>query len=255
MLPSNHLHPEPLLPQYMLRAADSIAKSALCFTSQPQAPVTPPRNRPSSAPALAASPLSKTASMGSEDIAGCAMVRAGSTLWAAEGASKQAAVAAEDAVGRGAERAAEAVGTAAGQVASAADQVLQGVRAAAGQVGEGAAESATDSVRQVMEAGKEAAQAVVSEAMQAAHTAEDAAAAAISEAAEVVSGVRQTAAGAAAKAAEDVKQASTEVRTWCACVAGHRYVVNHYTRRCCMHINRTESCCPRSATSSAARAN
>jgi len=173
---------------------------AMMLLSQPAAPATPPRHRSASAPAMAASsPLSKTTSIGSEEVAESAMVKAGSTLWAAEGAAAQesAAEQPEPAAPGSAEREEETVS---GAVKGAAWQAGQAV----GSVAASAAQGAGAAVESVASTAGDVAQSV--------HDATEAAAGKVAVA---TSGVRQALQGAAAKAAEEVQQAVSEVTTIC----------------------------------------
>ena len=152
---------------------------------QPAAPATPPRHRSVSAPAMAGSPLSKTTSVGSEDVAETAMVKAGSTLWAAEGAAGV----------QGADRVEEADGSAARRTGWDAGEAISG-----------GLTSAAASVRA-------AAGSVASTAAEAERRAQDAAKVAADRARAAASGVRHALHSAAAQAAEEVKHAASEVRT------------------------------------------
>ena len=120
----------------------------------------------------------------SEDVAETAMVKAGSTLWAAEGAAGV----------QGADRAEEADGSAARHTGwDAGDAISGGLTSAAEGV-------------------RAAAGSVASTAAEAAQRAEDAAKVAADKASTAVSGVRHALDSAAATAVKEVKQAASEVR-------------------------------------------
>ena len=165
---------------------------------QPAAPATPPRHRSASAPAMAASPLSKTTSIGSEEVAESAMVKVGSTLWAAEGPAGASAAEQQSQTAAGGEEAGQAEETASGAakgMASSAGQAMRSAAAAAARGAEGAAHSAASTAAAVT------------------RSVEDAAEAAAGKVAAATSGVHQALQGAAAKAAEEVQQAVSEVST------------------------------------------